>query len=67
MAAALGIPPRAYQRHRRSPVLNHYDVPEALRLQAIELGAVPVTWREMARLTREWRRADVRPGRPDPP
>ena len=40
MAAALGIPPRGYQRHRRSAALNHYDVPEALRLRAIELGAV---------------------------
>ncbi len=67
MAAALGIPPRGYQRHRRSAALNHYDVPEALRLRAIELGAVAVTWREMARLTREWRHAGARPGRPDPP
>ena len=40
MAAALGIPPRGYQRHRRSAALNHYDVPESLRLRAIELGAV---------------------------
>jgi Protein of unknown function (DUF4031) len=67
MAAALGIPPRGFQRHRRSPALNHYDVPESLRLRAIELGAVPVTWREMARLTRAWRRAVVRPAPPDPP
>jgi len=67
MAAALGIPPRGYQRHRRSPALNHYDVPESLRLRAIALGAVPVTWREMARLTREWRRAGVRPAPPGPP
>ena len=67
MAAALGIPPRGYQRHRRSAALNHYDVPESLRLRAIELGAVPVTWREMARLTREWRRAGARPARPGPP
>ena len=67
MAAALGIPPRGYQHHRRSPALNHYDVPESLRLRAIELGAVPVTWREMARLTRAWRRAAVRPAPPGPP
>ena len=40
MAAALGIPRRGYQHHRRSSALNHYDVPEALRVQAIELGAV---------------------------
>ena len=63
MAAALGIPPRGYQRHRRSAALNHYDVPESLRLRAIELGAVAVTWREMARLTRavaaRWRSASA--------
>jgi hypothetical protein len=67
MAARLGIPRRGYQQHRRSPALNHYDVPESLRLQAIAWGAVPVTWRELARLTREWRRAGARPARPGPP
>jgi hypothetical protein len=67
MAAALGIPLRGYQRHRRSAALNHYDLPEALRVRAIALGAVPVTWREMARLTREWRRAGARPAPPGPP
>ena len=53
MAAALGIPLRGYQRHRRSAALNHYDVPERLRLRAIELGVVAVTWRQMAKLTRK--------------
>ena len=67
MAAQLGIPPRGYQRHRRSAALNHYDLPEGLRQQAIELGAVAITWRELARLTREWRRAGVQPERPGPP
>ena len=33
MAAALGIPPRGYQLHRRSAALNHYDLPEVLRLR----------------------------------
>ena len=61
MAARLGIPLRGYQRHRRSPALNHYDLPESLRLRAIELGAVAVTWRQLARLTREWRSAAPRP------
>ncbi len=77
LAGALGIPRRGYQRHRRSAALNHYDLPEALRQRAIELGAVPVTWRQMARLTRQWRVASVssgagpgagaRPGPPGPP
>jgi hypothetical protein len=67
LADRLGIPRRGYQEHRRSPFLNHYDVPERVRQRAIGLGAVPVTWRQMARLTREWRRAGAPPGRPDPP
>jgi Protein of unknown function (DUF4031) len=67
LAAQLGIPRRGYQRHRRSAALNHYDLPESFRLKAIELGARPVTWREMGRLTREWRRAGVPPDPPGPP
>ena len=67
LAAQLGIPLRGYQQHRRSAALNHYDLPESLRLRAIELGARPVTWREMGRLTREWRRAGAPPARPCPP
>ena len=67
MAEALGIPRRGYQVHRRSAALNHYDLPESLRVQAVALGAVPVTWRQMARLTREWRRAGARPAPADPP
>ena len=67
MAAQLGIPEQGYQHHRRSAALNHYDLPETLRLKAIALGAVAITWREMARLTREWRRAGVPPDRPGLP
>jgi hypothetical protein len=67
MAEALGIPRRGYQVHRRSAALNHYDLPESLRGRAIALGAVPVTWREMARLTRGWRRAGAPPASADPP
>jgi hypothetical protein len=67
MAAQLGIPRRGYQHHRRSSALNHYDLPEVLRLRAIELGAVALTWRQLARLTREWRRAGAPPDPPDLP
>lgn len=42
MAAALGIPRRAFQG-------DHYDVPTEYRDRAIELGAVPVTSRELIR------------------
>jgi hypothetical protein len=67
LAARLGIPPRGFQRHRRSAALNHYDLPESLRQSAIALGAVPISWREMARLTRQWRRAGAPPTPPGPP
>ena len=39
-AARLGIPRAAFQG-------DHYDVPAALRERAIELGAAPVTGREL--------------------
>ncbi len=41
-AERLGIPRRAFQG-------DHYDVPADLRLRAIELGAVPVSSRELIR------------------
>ncbi len=67
MAAALGIPPRGYQRHRRSAALNHYDVPESLR------GAPSSSERSRSRggrwpgSPRAWRRAGARPAPPGPP
>lgn len=39
-ASRLGIPQRAFQG-------DHYDVPAALRMRAIELGAEPVSSREL--------------------
>ena len=42
MAEQLGIPRRAFQG-------DHYDVPTEYRDRAIELGAVPVTSRELIR------------------
>jgi hypothetical protein len=39
-AASLGVPRRAFQG-------DHYDVPEALRGKAIEVGAEPVSAREL--------------------
>ena len=40
LAAALGIPPRAFQG-------DHYDLPAEMRDAAIELGALPVSGREL--------------------
>jgi Protein of unknown function (DUF4031) len=59
-AARLGLRRRGYQVHRRHRALNHYDVPEALRPAALELGAVAVSWRQMGAMVRHWRR----PGAP---
>lgn len=44
-AQRLGIPRRAFQG-------DHYDVPEWLRLEAIEAGAEPVDARELVRRLR---------------
>jgi hypothetical protein len=41
-AALLGVPRRAFQG-------DHYDLPERYRARAIELGATPVTTRELIR------------------
>ncbi|WP_042412913.1 DUF4031 domain-containing protein [Streptacidiphilus anmyonensis] len=44
-ARLLGVPERGFER-------DHYDVPERLYAQAVELGAVPVRSREIvARLS----------------
>lgn len=40
MAARLGLPPRAFQDRRSGA---HYDVTAELRLQAIALGATPIS------------------------
>lgn len=44
-ASHLGLPPRAFHH-------DHYDVPEELRAQAIDLGAVEVDGRELVRRLR---------------
>jgi predicted HAD superfamily phosphohydrolase len=45
-AEQLGIPRRAFQG-------DHYDVPEAVREEALALGAVPVTSRQVVEALRE--------------
>jgi hypothetical protein len=50
-ARALGIPRERAQDGGRT---LHYDLPDAFREQAIELGvAEPITWRELARRRNE--------------
>jgi hypothetical protein len=54
-AARMGMR-RAWFQHKDSrPHQAHYDVPERARQQALDLGAVPVTWRELGRMLRRRR------------
>ena len=57
-AARLGLRRVWFQEHRRHPALDHYDVTDAVREDAIALGAVSLTWREAGRMVRTRRRAD---------
>jgi hypothetical protein len=54
-ASQLGLPRRAFQSKPGKPMFDHYDVTEELREKAVTLGAVPLSWREAARLRRSRR------------
>lgn len=41
-AACLGIPKRGFHNNPERPWKDHYDVPEALREEAIRQGARPI-------------------------
>ena len=58
MAEALGIPHAYFQDH---PWRWHHDLPEVLRVRAIELGAVEVTMHEVGALLQR-RRAELPEG-----
>ncbi len=47
MAGAIGLRRQWFQQHSRP----HYDVSQAKREAAIHLGAIPVTQREIVRIT----------------
>jgi hypothetical protein len=61
-AAVMGIRRAACQVRSGRPHHAHYDIPERARSEAIALGAVPVTWRELGRMLRDRRAAVVIPG-----
>jgi hypothetical protein len=58
-AARLGIPRRAFQTKPGKPAFDHYDVTEDLRERAVDLGAIPLTWREAARQRRMRKAPDL--------
>jgi hypothetical protein len=47
MADRIGMPRRFFQDH---PWRWHYDLPEHLRMQAVELGAIEVTMHDVGAL-----------------
>jgi hypothetical protein len=56
-ALKLGLKREWFQAKAGRPELDHYDVTEAKRLQALELGALAETWRDGAgRLRRQFAR-----------
>jgi len=62
-ALRLGLRRAWFQEHPGRAYRDHYDVTDALRMAAIELGATPVTWRDMGRLMRQ-RRVEAAAGGP---
>jgi hypothetical protein len=54
-AAQLGMKREWFQHKEGRPHQAHYDLPERSRQAALDLGAVPVTWRQVGRMIRQWR------------
>jgi hypothetical protein len=54
-AARVGMKQAWVQTDSRRPHRSHYDVTEALRRQAISIGAMPITWRDLGRMMRDRR------------
>jgi hypothetical protein len=64
-AARLGLRRAWFQTTPGRPWKDHYDLPEAVRLRAVELGATELTFREAARALAR-RRAAARGHAPRP-
>jgi hypothetical protein len=61
-AARLGMRREWFQHKPGRPHQAHYDIPERSRADALGLGAVPVTWRQVGRMMRDRRTARTRSG-----
>jgi hypothetical protein len=60
-AARMGMRREWFQCKAGRPYHAHYDLPERSRGDALALGAVAVTWRQVGRMMRE-RRSDALEG-----
>jgi hypothetical protein len=54
-AARLGMKREWFQHKASRPHQAHYDLPERSRPQALALGAVAVSWRQLGRMLRQRR------------
>ena len=54
-AARLGMRREWFQHKEGRPHQAHYDVPERSRDEALALGAVPITWRQVGAMMRQRR------------
>jgi hypothetical protein len=61
MADRLGLERRWFQSRPGKPWHDHYDLTQRRRKQAIQMGAIPLTWREAGRRNRETRRRYLGP------
>ncbi len=50
LARQIGLPQRAFQAHARHP---HYDLTPSLRAQAVALGAVEVSTRQLSSILKK--------------
>ncbi len=51
-ASRMGMRREWFQHKENRPHQGHYDVPERARQRALDLGAVPVTWRQLGAMLR---------------
>ena len=58
-AERLGMRREWFQGRTARPHHAHYDVPERARAEALDNGAVEVTWRQLGRMLRARRVADA--------
>ena len=54
-ASRLGMRREWFQHKEGRPHQAHYDVPDRSRQQALDLGAVSITWRQVGRMMRQRR------------